>query len=265
MTDLRAHSPWWSRWLAAAGLLALIAAGAIGTARAAPFSHVGRRTAAAWHPTHLPSRRNPIRVVITGDSLPGYIGQLLVPRLDALRTARAWSIIHDSTGITRPDYFNWANEAPAQVRAYHADATIVLIGGNDFQNIVAGGRVLIAGSSAWTREYQRRVEVCMRIWAQGGSHRVYWLSMPPSRNPSWAYDDWQINNALRRAARQVRGALFVNINGPITNRGHYADYVRYHGQVISVREADGVHVNLAGSQIIENDIIFPLLKREWHL
>jgi uncharacterized protein len=254
-----------ARWLAVAGMLVLVVSGAIGTARAAPHARIGRHTAVAWHPTHLASRRNPIRVVITGDSLPGFIGQLLVPRLDALRTARAWMVVKDGTGITRPDYFDWAAEARRQVAVYHADATIVMIGGNDFQNIVAGGRVLLAGSKPWTREYQRRVTTLMRIWAQGGRHRVYWLSMPPSRNPSWAYDDWQIDNALRRAAPQVQGALFVNINGPITNRGHYADYVRYRGQIIAVREDDGVHVNLAGSQIVTNDIIFPLLKREWHL
>jgi hypothetical protein len=88
--------------------------------------------------------------------------------------------------------------------------------------------------------------------------------MPPTRTPSWAYDDAQIDTALQRAAARVPGVEYLNILGPITDRGRYADYVYENGQPELVREADGVHVNLTGSTIVAQEVL-RVLAREWHL
>jgi hypothetical protein len=89
--------------------------------------------------------------------------------------------------------------------------------------------------------------------------------MPPARNPTWAYDDNQINIALQRAATEVPGAEYLNILGPVTNHGRYADYVYDgHGQPILIREPDGVHLNLQGSTIVAREVL-PVLERDWHL
>jgi uncharacterized protein len=88
--------------------------------------------------------------------------------------------------------------------------------------------------------------------------------MPPARDSSWAYDDAQIDGALQRAAVRVPGAEYLNILGPITDHGRYADYVYENGQPELVREVDGVHVNLAGSAIVAHEVL-RVLAREWHL
>jgi hypothetical protein len=161
---------------------------------------------------------------------------------------------------------DWSLVAQQQVAADHPDAVVVMIGGNDFQNMtLPGGKFFLAGTPAWTREYQRRAEICMRIWTQGGTRRVYWLSMPPARDPGWAYDDGQIDLALQRAAAQVPGAEYVNIIGPVTDHGHYADFIYDgHGQPVLVREPDGVHLNIAGSTIVAH-LVLGVLEREWRL
>jgi hypothetical protein len=104
----------------------------------------------------------------------------------------------------------------------------------------------------------------MRIWVQGGTKRVYWLSMPPARNSTWAYDDGQINVALHAAAADVPGAQFLNVLGPVTDHGKYVDYVRWHGSWLLIREPDGVHLNADGSRIVADEVL-AVLKREWHL
>ena len=104
----------------------------------------------------------------------------------------------------------------------------------------------------------------MRIWAAGGTRRVYWLAMPPARDPGWAYDDAQIDLALQRAATQVPGAEYLDIRGPITDHGRYTDYVYRNGQPVLIRESDGVHLNVAGSTIVANEVL-PVLVREWRL
>ena len=92
---------------------------------------------------------------------------------------------------------------------------------------------------------------------------MYWLSMPPAQNPSWAHDDRQIDVALRRASAHVPGVRYLNILGPILNHGHYTAYVKVGGVPTLIREPDGVHLNIAGSQIVANEVV-PDIKREWH-
>lgn len=213
-----------------------------------------------------PSRKHPLRVLITGDSLPGYLGPQLLNGLAPGGRVKGWTEVHDGTGLTRPDYVDWSVVARQEVKRYAPEVTIVLMGGNDFQNMVLpNGKILYAGTPAWTAEYARRAAICMRIWVRGqGGHRVYWLSMPPARDPRWAYDFSQINRAIQMAAARVPGAEYVNVLRPITANGRYADYVRVAGQYELIREPDGVHLNMAGSQIVARELM-SVLRRDWRV
>ena len=229
-------------------------------------------TTATHHPGRLhqalrwPTRARPLRLLITGDSLPGFLGPQVLSQLAPSGRVRGWTDVHNATGLTRPDFVDWSLVARQQVARFSPEATVVLLGGNDFQNMVlSNGHVLIAGTAAWTREYARRVAVCMRIWTEGqATRRVYWLSLPPARNPAWAFDFAQIDQAIRSAARQVPGARYLDVLGPITLRGRYTDYVTIGGQPTLIRESDGVHLNMAGSQLVANEVV-PVLRHDWHI
>jgi hypothetical protein len=103
----------------------------------------------------------------------------------------------------------------------------------------------------------------MQIWARQGNRRIYWLSVPPARDAGWAHDDTQINLALRRAAARVPGAEFVDVLGPVTDHGRYADFVKVNGQETLIREPDGVHLNVAGSALVAHEIR-AVLAEQWH-
>lgn len=248
-------------------------------ASAGPFNPAAAYMAARWTYRHaasgrpsgglpalrIPSQSDPLRLLITGDSLTGYLGPDLVDAAYGKGPVSGTTDTHDGTGLTSPNFVDWSSVAQQQVAGDNPDAVVVMIGGNDFQNMVTpNGPVLIAGTPAWRAEYTRRAEVCMRIWAQDGTHRVYWLSVPPARNPAWAATDVQINVALRDAARRVPGARFLNVLAPVTNHGHYADFVLRHGQQTLVREPDGVHLNETGSEIVASEVL-PVIVRDWHL
>jgi hypothetical protein len=222
----------------------------------------------AHHPPQLrvPNQRSPLRLLVTGDSLSGYLGPELLDETSHVGPIRGFTDTHDGTGLVSPNFVDWSVVAQQQVASDHPDAVVVFMGGNDYQNMtLANGRVLIAGTAAWTTEYARRAAVCMRIWTGGSAtRRVYWLSMPPARYPPWAVVDAQINVALARAARSVPGAEYLNILGPITNHGHYADSVPVGGQMTLVREPDGVHLNITGSDIVSHEVL-AVIRREWRL
>lgn len=206
---------------------------------------------------------DPLRLLVTGDSLTGYLGPILINEAASAGPVRGFVDTHNGTGLTRPDFVDWSVVAQQQIAADHPNAVVVMIGGNDFQNMtLPNGAFFQAGTAAWTKEYERRAAICMRIWSQGGKSRVYWLSMPPARDPSWAFDDGRINVALKAAAALVPGAEYVNILGPVTKAGRYTDFIYEHGQAILIREQDGVHLNVAGSTIVANEML-TRLEREW--
>lgn len=215
-------------------------------------------------PTHKPTAKYPLRLLVAGDSLIGYLGPELIDEVSRLTPAHGFVDSHNGTGLTRPDFVDWSIVARQEVGSDNPDATVVMIGGNDFQNMtLPNGKFFLAGTPAWTREYERRAVICMRIWARSGNRRVYWLSIPPARDPGWGHDDVQINVALRRAAAHVPGAKFVDELGQISDHGRYADFVKVNGQATLIREPDGVHLNIAGSTLVAQEMR-AVLAREWH-
>lgn len=230
-------------------------------ARTTPAKPASHATPALF----VPTPRHPLRLLATGDSLTEFLGPDLLNDAAATGPIRGFVDTHYGTGLVRPDFVDWSLVAQQQVKADHPDAVVVMIGGNDFQNMtLANGRIIQTLTPAWTREYQRRAEICMRIWTNGGRHRVYWLSMPPARDDAWTRNNQQINLALQRAAARVPGAEYVNILGPVTDHGRYADYVSINGQPTLVRTPDGIHFNETGSAIVAREVL-ALLKRQWRL
>ncbi len=231
-----------------------------------PAVHGKTRPAAPKPPSlFVPTAHHPLRLLVAGDSLTEYIGPMVADEATRAGPSRAYTDTHYGTGIVRPDFVDWSVVAGQEEREYHPNAVFVFMGGNDNQNMVAAdGHVIYTHTPAWTREYQRRVEIVMRTWLKGGARRVYWLAMPPARQESWSQTNAQINVALRRAAAQVPGAEYLNLLGPVTNHGKYADFVMVNGQPTLVRTPDGIHLNTTGSQIVATEIM-GVVKRDWHL
>lgn len=222
-----------------------------------------------WPKLTVITKHRPLNIMVTGDSMPQYmVGQIAVlaeSQGPVICPAPVQATTFPGTGLNRPDVFPWDVQARDETRQYHPKAVVVLMGGNDNQNMVLGNTYFIAGTKAWTREYQRRAEIVMRAFIDNGVKRVYWLSMPPPGDgaASEAHDFHQINAALKRAAVRVPGVHYVNIIPAVTYRGRYVDYKKVNGQLTLIRESDGIHLNVAGSQLV-SDMVVPIIKREWH-
>ena len=56
----------------------------------------------------------------------------------------------------------------------------------------------------------------------------------------------------------------MNVLGPVTNHGKYTDSVSVNGVQTLIREPDGVHLNIAGSDIVAHEVL-PVIVHDWHL
>jgi uncharacterized protein len=212
----------------------------------------------------VPTVADPLRVLVTGDSLTESLGPTIANTAPA--TVHAQTDTRYGTGLVRPDFFDWASHAREQLATRDPELVVVALGANDGQGItMPDGQILPAGSPGWVDEYRRRALVVLRIWADGGRRRVYWVSLPPARSSRMDGYFQQLNGAVADAVRQVPGTAFLDLGAKLSDHGHYSDYLRdAAGQTVLARTRDGVHYTLDGARIVAGPVL-TRLSSDYHL
>lgn len=216
-------------------------------------------------PRPRPTAAHPLRLLITGDSLVGYLGPQLANAVAGTGVVRPQVDVHNGTGLTRPFFVDWASLAVQQVTRYRPDAIVVMLGANDDIGMpLPNGQVAGEGSPAWAAEYQRRLEIVMGILSQRGRAPVLWLTLPMAREARRSHDYALINAAARQAARAVPSMRVVEVGERFTPGGRYREAMVIGGRSRIIRQADGVHLNQAGSQVAA-DIALDALRHSYEL
>jgi len=202
-------------------------------------------------PIRTPIRRDRLRIVIVGDSLAagvGYFaGRVFRPGLvDIQRQGRV------STGLARPDYFDWFAAMGQIVAGYDPDLVIIMIGENDNQSLqTTSGRIETPkGTVDWPPAYGERIEALMRIAAEGGA-RVVWVGLPVQRDRSrWIFVRRQ-NRLFEQASERVGDVAYLDSWDLFdTPDGDYSAFYREADSVKLVRESDGLHFTAVGYTIL---------------
>ncbi len=208
----------------------------------------------------------PLRLLIAGDSMTEFMGPALINQAAAGGKVKGNTITKYGTGLVRPDFFDWSIYAKQLLAEQNPEAIVVMMGGNDGQGItLADGTVLPDGTDGWAKEYRRRVEVVMRIFADNGKRRVYWVPMPIPRNAKLAVDYHLMDLAVADAAAAVPGVVDVDIVNRLSLNGQYSDYLPgLNGQTILARSRDGIHLSADGANLAAS-LILRELNKDWKL
>jgi hypothetical protein len=192
-----------------------------------------------------PSRSRPLEVLVTGDSQATYVGERLTDVApDGL--LRATVVPRNSTGLTRPEFFNWEVNARQEIADRRPDAVVMVLGGNDGFNVLVEGKLYGPTSSVWETEYARRTAVVMRTLGGNGRRPVYWAPPPTARDSGLDRIFRRQNRAVERAAAAVPGARYVDLYTTI-NGGEYSAEATIDGQRVLARQPDGVHFTRDGA------------------
>lgn len=200
-----------------------------------------------------PARAGSTKILILGDSMiAGGFGIFLQRRLrddHALDVSRKGK---SSTGLARPDFYNWVDEGKKAFEAFKPDATVCMFGGNDGQGLYMGKKgpskwIRYEDGQPWTDEYRRRVNAFADVIAPDGQH-IFWVGMPVMK-PSKLNRRVQHMNTIYRAEMAIRpNAEFVDIWDVFSDdEGKYTDRVEIDGKRTRVRAGDGVHLSPAGA------------------
>jgi hypothetical protein len=217
-------------------------------------------------PLRVPTKADPLKLLVAGDSMTEFLGPDLINQGSVDGKLKGDTETKYGTGLVRPDFFDWSIYAQQLMAQQNPDAVVVMLGGNDGQGItLANGQVLPDGTEAWAKEYRRRVEVVMRIFADNGKRRVYWIPMPIPRSPKLAVDYHLMDLAVADAAAVVPGVTDINLVDRLSNHGQYSDYLPgLNGQTILARTQDGIHLSTDGANLAAT-LVLRVLNKDWHL
>ena len=165
-----------------------------------------------------------------------------------------------STGLTRPDVFDWPAKLTELVGEMRPDLVIINFGGNDAQGMVLpGGQVATYGTARWEASYRERVREIVTIGRRWGA-RVVMLGMSSTRDPVLCRRMERINLLTEGAAREVDGD-FLSIWDLGSIEGHFQDVVLIGNVPTRTRLPDGKHFSRPGAVYVADHVRQRLAKR----
>jgi hypothetical protein len=212
-------------------------------------------------PRHV-TRGRPLRLYIVGDSMAQVFGSSLVNLAGDTHVIRAKLEYKVSSGLSRPDFFDWPQRLVDQLVDYDPDATVVLFGANDGQNVKLEGKVLKVGTSAWREVYRRRVDAAMELLTQGG-RRVYWVGNPIMKDRGYRERIAMMDRIYEAEAKKRPGVRFVSTWTLMAKKGAYSDYLRPGGgDLVLMRASDGIHLTRAGGDRMAGAVL-DVIEQDW--
>jgi hypothetical protein len=216
-------------------------------------------------PRRAGAREEPLSILLLGDSMiAGGFGLFLGQSLERDHGFAVHRHGKSSTGLARPDFYDWMEQARELVAEHPHDVAIVMFGGNDVQGLYMGRgedrkREWIRWpEDGWSQEYARRVDEFTDILQPSGQ-QVFWIGLPIMRPEKFRARCHKVN-IIYRAEMAIRpNALFIDTWRVLADEnGEYADKIVLDPSAearkpkkVRVRAGDGIHLSPAGAHYLE--------------
>lgn len=210
----------------------------------------------------VPIREEALRehtVLLLGDSLIATsFGEHLESRLDSHPLIRCKRRAKTSSGLARPDFFDWMEEGQREVVRHNPEVVVVILGGNDGQPLLERkGRGGVSwGKPEWEPAYRQRVESFLQVLAAPG-RRVLWLALPPTGLPRFERKLELIRRIQREALAGREDTVHFDTSPLFTDaKGKPLREARVQGfrKPRALKMEDGVHFTLAGGHYFANKV-----------
>jgi uncharacterized protein len=217
-------------------------------------------------PPGPPSASDPALVLIAGDSDAGTFGPYLDTLLAATGVVTTQLDYKVSSGLSRPDFYDWPSHLRETVPLTNPDIVVVTFGGNDAQGLSTPGTLNFivdtptgeaGGDVEWRAEYGKRVGEVMDYLSADG-RTLIWVGIPNAQDPDFTRRLAVQNEVVVAEAAKRPQVVFIDTWRRFSGRnGNWAEFVidPRDGQGKDVRsDIDGFHLNETGAEILALDI-----------
>ena len=208
------------------------------------------------------TKADQLRVLVVGDSLVSPVGFALMRRGDTYPALKIKAISKASSGLVRPDFYDWPKVMGEAVADFHPQVTVIMFGGNEKQPMRYQGQVLQPFSDAWNTEYARRVREAIELSTTAGG-TVIWIGLPIMRSSKFSETARTLNAFYATACAENQSALYVDGYTLFADAGgRFSPYLPDSaGKNRLMRESDGIHFTDAGGDRIAEAVMNVLLGR----
>jgi uncharacterized protein len=216
-------------------------------------------------PIFLPSPNRPASLLVAGDSLVDPFGPEMVRVASATGVITGRWEIQYSSGLTRPQLFDWADWFGEELAASAADIVVFMVGANDSQPIETPTGWASSGTPEWVAEYERRVDAMM-ILLTSRVATVYWVGQPIARSAEHSDRMAVLNEIYETVADDHERVRFVDGWDIFTDAGgRYADFLPGPaGRLVLMRQPDGIHLTPEGGERLARAVL-EAVGLDWHI
>ncbi len=203
----------------------------------------------------VPSAADPARVLLVGDSEAGGLSPFLQNVLDDTGIVEMATDYKVSSGLVRPDFFDWPAHLQSTIPTANPDIVVALFGGNDGQPFLNTTNPV--DSAEWRAEYGRRVAAVMEFLSSGG-RTLIWVGVPNAESENLTANLQVQNEVVKQQAAAHPDVMFVDAWNRFTGLdGGFAPLIedpRDHEFKEVRSNSDGFHLNTTGEEILAFDV-----------
>jgi uncharacterized protein len=199
----------------------------------------------------------PKRILIVGaSSIQEGLGTELEAQLKQFKGVEVKRFGQYSTGLCRPDYFDWPKKLRELMDSFKPDMVIGQWGENDCQGMgnQDGSFHSKFGTPEWDTEYGKRVTALVKMMEDGGAQAVL-VGIPIMRAKKLSQQVDRLNSVSQKATEAAGGTYVSSWHITADSDGKYRGAVQINGKEKMIRAGDGVHLSNYGAEYVAGEII----------
>lgn len=164
-----------------------------------------------------------------------------------------------SSGLARPDFFNWAKKLPGIIKEWKPKVILIVLGTNDFQSLRQDKKWVHPGKK-WDAIYGERVDELLKLAAGKNKHRmVIWVGPNMIDTNRARYMAKRITRIVRARIKAFGGRVhFVDAYGPTNRKGQPRRHLKVaKGKTVKTYTKDGVHLTISAARYV---LALPVLR-----
>lgn len=196
------------------------------------------------------------RIMMVGDSLMEGLGPVMHRSLLNRKGLEIVVSAKYSTGLCRPDIFDWPATMRHVVSTRKPDIVIFFMGANDGQPIKEGNHFVQTGGKAWRDAYARKMDELVSI-AKAQGAEVIWVELPAVGG---RYSRLLHENQIAQREYCEQSGITSLQTDPIFSGvfGRFESYGDYKGKHVRLRTKDLTHLTEAGNKKLVEELM-PIL------
>lgn len=200
------------------------------------------------------------RIMMLGDSLMEDLGPTTHRTLRHRKGLHFILTAKYSTGLSRPDYFNWPKNMEKAVSGTRPDIIVFFMGANDGMPIKENGRNIYPNSGeAWKKAYRAKMAELFEIGRRYNCEML-WIGLPPMGS-RYAKILAQTAQAQQEGCLE-HGIRFIDTAQILGDeKGDFRTYMTdKSGNTIRLRDKDKEHLAAAGNKLVVEQLL-PILEQ----